>query len=103
MDVKTVPRWGPRNIRGGPEESQRLLLDDPDEDEKSRSRPIRSTRVRKAKVEDSFSDEDDNLIPLGPASRPPRPLPVPDQCIEVRLMFGSYPLKLKVIFNSLLK
>ncbi len=93
MDVKMVPRWGigSRSIRGGGEEGQRLLHDpeghdDSNEDfsERTRSKHNKGPRVRKAKVEDSYSDDDDGtLIPLGASSRPPRPPPVPDQCIEV--------------------
>ena len=86
-------RWGigSRSVRGGGEEGQRLLNDpdghgDSNEDfnERTKSKQIKGPRVRKAKVEDSYSDDDDGtLIPLGASSRPPRPLPVPDQCIEV--------------------
>ncbi len=88
-----VLRWGigSRSIRGGGEEGQRLLHDpeghdDSNEDfsERTRSKHNKGPRVRKAKVEDSYSDDEDGtLIPLGASSRPPRAPPVPDQCIEV--------------------
>ena len=98
MDFKNGTRWGlgTRSVRGpGVEECQRLLLhpDDQGQTEENvnssrfNSKQSKGSKVRKAKVEDSYSeDEEGNLIPLGPSSRPPRPLPVPDQCIEV-----SYP------------
>ena len=96
MDFNMVPRWagGPKLVRGGQdstEERERLLMDTGSDHVGSKTRPTRAPRVRKAKLEDSFSDEDGNLITLGPSSRPPRPLPVPDQCIEVTNLILSIP------------
>lgn len=83
-----VTRWssGAKILRGVQEVSgeRQKLLDGHDSDEDSFiKRPPRGPKVRKAKKEDSFSDEDVTLIPLGPTSRPPKPPPGPDQCIEV--------------------
>lgn len=89
-----VARWsnGAKSLRGVQELSgeRQKLLDGHDSDEESfRTRVPRVPKVRKAKQEDSFSDEDDSLIPLGPISRPPKPPPGPDQCIEVRHPISS--------------
>ena len=95
MDFKNGTRWGlgTRGVRTpGLEESQRLLLDADDQSDdyanssRSKGKQNKVSKVRKAKIEDSYSEDDEgNLIPLGGSSRPPRPLPVPDQCIEVSI------------------
>ena len=100
MDFKNGTRWGlgTRSVRTpGMEESQRLLLDADDQSDdyayssRSKGKQNKVSKVRKAKIEDSYSEDDEgNLIPLGGSSRPPRPLPVPDQCIEVSIIGNSH-------------
>jgi hypothetical protein len=84
-----MPRWtnGTKTFRSAqeaPAERQKLLADYDSDHEGHRTKPPRVPKVRKAKREDSFSDEDATLIPLGSVSRPPKPLPMSDQSIEVR-------------------
>jgi hypothetical protein len=95
MEFKNGTRWGlgTRSARTpGIEESQRLLLDSDDQNQnedffnssRAKGKQNKGVKVRKAKLEDSYSEDDeDNLLPLGALSRPAKPLPVPDQCIEV--------------------
>ena len=102
MDFKNGTRWGlgTRGVRTpGMEESQRLLLDPDDQSlsddyansSRFKGKQNKGNKVRKAKIEDSYSEDDEgNLIPLGGSSRPPRPLPVPDQCIEVSMLFNPF-------------
>ncbi len=48
----------------------------------------RTPKPRKAKEEDSYSDEDGVLIPLGSLTKPQRPPPITFQCLEIDIQPG---------------
>lgn len=100
MDYKMVTRWG-GSTRGDPDEDQRLLLAPesyPNGGGMSKSKP-KIPKIRKAKREDSYSDDDELLIPLGGMSRPSRPPPVTHQSIEVDIQPGETLLSVALKYN----